>query len=358
MREAPAAMRQTLFLSIPLAAALLAAPLTRAESVSTGCPSLVRAGVWEISQSRKIRTSAGAFFGGRNERNVNVSGAQCGDRVIVTGEKRRLVFDRVEGDRYATEPEPHSEGSVTFTIVYEMTVESPESMSVDLVIRGLTSSLPFGGTRAISFTFVDDAPSKPLECECDAFDGYLDERIAENELFRNLYQNPRYWEKPADFPQSPNWDAYAYELLINELAEDVPYEAAIKAVIESTKSADYGESGDAATESESAPPGATTDTGTCEVEILDGKPDTCFPRIFLDEVKYHESLHATRCVEMRTQRNQWLNAVSTGASPQGGEPQSYRNLVNDPREAGLEEARAYQASIEWLKNWKSRNCGT
>ncbi len=291
-----------------LVGAVLTAPPLQAETGS--CPPFVRPGLWELTHAPGIRTSAGFFVGGKGKKTVEVFGERHGEQISVADGNRSLVLHRREGTRYATEPEVHSERNVTMKITYAMSVSSPELMEVDLEISGLAGGFPAGGKRAITFRFKADAPARQAECECKGLDEYLAERVDSNEKLRDLYGNPRYQERPPAFPADMNWEAEEYELLINQMAKGNTYADAVQAVLDQTRASDSGA----------------------------GDPGNCFRWIYFDELSHHMSLHSTRCVAMKA------------------EPRTWSDNMNIPRELGLEEARAYQATIEWLERWKADHC--
>lgn len=351
---------------------LLAFPFAAAAAQSSDCP-FVLSGPWTGEHDPEITTSIGVFAGDSAPgTGILEYVGRCGEGFTfrADGEEYTFLPRDLGGQQYASVPKRYSGEGLTVTISIRLDVESPTRMRGRLDVTS-GGGMAFG-TRAFTMTYAGETEDRPLACECDdldSFESFFDDQIAEQAFFRDIYAEPRYWERPPGFPERRKWDAYAYELLINGLieglskglSEEAAYRWAAGKLAERARGSGYEKSNDAASESEEAPTGASIDTGTCEITVYELDAKNCFPYLDREVKLFHERIHQGRCCSMGDARSAALTASAGG---EGGEiPARYRTAVNTPEGAGREEVRAYQATIDhlrdwrsWLPQWKGQNC--
>lgn len=312
---------------------------------------MVHSGYWKVKHDASIKTTGGIFAGGSDSMEARVTNEDCGRRIVIEAEGRRIVLNHQSGSSYAAEPESHRGEKMVLTMRWFVDVVDRNKFDMLLAMSAPGVAMPLAGSRKIRFTHTPTEPERRPECDCDELDEYLAQRVAEAEAMSRVYGNPEYWLFPMPLPPRVKWDAYMYELVLNGVLKGLSHAQAASEAVAVATAPGYGANDNAAALSDAAPPGAITNTVTCEVTL--GKPDPTsrFPAIWMEELTYHESLHAKRCLDIKAQRR---DALVEFAEPT---TRTYAAIMNDPKEAGLEEVRAYQATIEWLKTWKRRNCG-
>ncbi|MCG3267048.1 hypothetical protein [Yoonia sp. I 8.24] len=198
-------------------------------------------------------------------------------------------------------------------------------------------ALPNGGTVEFQVFLQSIEPlaeRTKYECTCkDNLADWIAEQTAAAEKFRSAYANPEYYDRP-DGVAEEHWDAIVYDDVIAlMIGQDMTHEEAVKTAVES-----HFPNGEKVVDSESAGldtgtlTAAETDTETCVITYTDAHRASCYPGLEHEVTVVHEAVHRRACFA--------------------------RGIVGSHSIAdeGQEEAKAYQAEIDFLNNFIEDNC--
>lgn len=172
------------------------------------------------------------------------------------------------------------------------------------------------------------------ECNCkDELEVWISQQTAAAEKFRSAYANPEYHERPAGVP-AKHWDANVYDDMIAlMIGRGMTHAEAAKVAVEA-----HFPNGEQVVDSANSDvdtgtvTAAETNTSNCVITYTEAHRTSCYPGVEHESTVVHETVHKGACFARGIEGS------------------------NSVADEGQEEARAYQAEIDFLSSFIDKNC--
>ncbi len=210
----------------------------------------------------------------------------------------------------------------------------------------------------------DDVPTR-YECRCRShLEAWIDKQVNFSEKMRDAYDNPKYYSRPKGIPEDDpsyeysNWNTAVYDGIIVAMTKGkMTYEQAVTSSIEKYFPNNVPLSEGEETKVAKGLYGAYTNNEfgkpRCKINYFDNHRRSCYPSLMHEQIAVHETVHHLLC-KKRIKDAETVSSITGDSVEDILEGKELR--ADSMMEHGQEEVTAYNAQIEFLKEFIPKNC--